>query len=101
MTRLERPAATAAVEPVVAPLPEAKSSKSGVVIVGGGPAGLGAALLLAKRGWQDITVLEQRSAFNTADADKSYGESVAHRRHACMVCMHAMLTYCQSSMQHK
>lgn len=38
------------------------SYKSGVLVVGGGPAGLAAALMLSKRGWTDITVLEQNSS---------------------------------------
>ncbi|CEM19553.1 unnamed protein product [Vitrella brassicaformis CCMP3155] len=33
-----------------------------VVVAGGGPAGLSTAIMLAKRGYRDITVLEQRSA---------------------------------------
>ena len=34
-------------------------SEEKVVIVGGGPSGLGAALMLAQRGWTNITVLER------------------------------------------
>jgi kynurenine 3-monooxygenase len=32
--------------------------KQGVVIVGGGPCGLASAMMLARRGWTDITVVE-------------------------------------------
>ncbi|CAM9610758.1 unnamed protein product [Hapterophycus canaliculatus] len=38
--------------------------KAGAVIVGGGPSGLATALMLAKRGWTDISVIER-----TASAD--------------------------------
>ncbi|CAM9371877.1 unnamed protein product, partial [Ectocarpus fasciculatus] len=31
----------------------------GAVIVGGGPSGLATALMLAKRGWRDISVIER------------------------------------------
>ncbi|CAC5343959.1 MULTISPECIES: FAD-dependent oxidoreductase [Planktothrix] len=41
-----------------------KSGCQNVVIVGGGPSGLAIALMLAKRGWTEITVLEKRK---TAD----------------------------------
>jgi kynurenine 3-monooxygenase len=34
--------------------------KQGVVIVGGGPCGLASAMMLARRGWTDITVVEVR-----------------------------------------
>jgi 2-polyprenyl-6-methoxyphenol hydroxylase-like FAD-dependent oxidoreductase len=59
--------------------PAAKSSshKQGVVIVGGGPAGLSAALMLAKRGWKDITVVEQQKSVTFADPDRSYGKHSA------------------------
>lgn len=36
-----------------------KSGCQNVVIVGGGPSGLAIALMLAKRGWTEITVLEK------------------------------------------
>lgn len=47
------------------------SAPKKVVIIGGGPAGLGAALMLAKRGWKDITVLEKRPAADYYEPDKS------------------------------
>ncbi|AFY33088.1 NAD(P)/FAD-dependent oxidoreductase [Calothrix sp. PCC 7507] len=43
-----------------------------VLIVGGGPAGLATALMLAKRGWKNITVLEQRVAADYYEPDKSF-----------------------------
>ena len=42
-----------------------------VVIVGGGPTGLSAALTLEKRGYKDIHVLE-RGDLNAAETDRSY-----------------------------
>jgi kynurenine 3-monooxygenase len=42
------------------------------LIVGGGPAGLATALVLAKRGWTNITVLEQRAAADYYEPDKSF-----------------------------
>jgi kynurenine 3-monooxygenase len=49
-----------------------EKSFSNVAIVGGGPAGLATALMLAKRGWTEITVLEKRPAANYYEPDKSY-----------------------------
>lgn len=43
-----------------------------VLIVGGGPAGLAAALMLAKRGWTEITVLEKRPTADYYEPDKSF-----------------------------
>lgn len=48
------------------------SSCRNVLIVGGGPAGLATALMLAKRGWTKITVLEKRVAADYYEPDKSY-----------------------------
>ncbi|HEY9663699.1 MAG TPA: FAD-dependent oxidoreductase, partial [Allocoleopsis sp.] len=48
------------------------SSCRNVLIVGGGPAGLAAALMLAKRGWTEITVLEKRVAADYYEPDKSF-----------------------------
>lgn len=48
------------------------SSQANVLIVGGGPAGLATALMLAKRGWTNITVLEKRAAADYYEPDKSY-----------------------------
>lgn len=48
------------------------SSRRNVLIVGGGPAGLAAALMLAKRDWTEITVLEKRSAADDYEPDKSF-----------------------------
>jgi kynurenine 3-monooxygenase len=50
-----------------------------VVIVGGGPAGLVTALMLAKRGWTDITVLEKRGAADDDEPDKSYSYAIDGR----------------------
>lgn len=43
-----------------------------VLIVGGGPAGLATAIMLAKRGWTNITVLEQRATADYYEPDKSF-----------------------------
>lgn len=51
---------------------EIKHSDRSVLIVGGGPAGLAAALMLAKRGWTNITVLEKRAAADYYEPDKSF-----------------------------
>lgn len=48
------------------------SSNANVLIVGGGPAGLATALMLAKREWTNITVLEKRAAADYYEPDKSY-----------------------------
>lgn len=46
--------------------------KCGVLIVGGGPAGLGAAIMLAERGWTDISVCESRPSLVKMKSDLSY-----------------------------
>ncbi|MDF5722947.1 MAG: NAD(P)/FAD-dependent oxidoreductase [Rhizonema sp. PD37] len=51
---------------------ETKHSYQNVLIVGGGPAGLATALMLAKRGWTNITLLEKRAAADYYEPDKSY-----------------------------
>ena len=48
------------------------TSQRNTLIIGGGPAGLAAALMLAKRGWKNITVLEQRPAADYYEPDKSF-----------------------------
>ncbi|KST64417.1 FAD-dependent oxidoreductase [Mastigocoleus testarum] len=42
------------------------------LIVGGGPAGFATALMLAKRGWKNITVLEKRPDADYYEPDKSF-----------------------------
>lgn len=49
----------------------ASSPQSNVLIVGGGPTGLAVALMLANRGWTNITVLEKRRA-NYSEPEKSF-----------------------------
>ena len=51
---------------------ETNSYHQNVLIVGGGPAGLATALMLAKRGWKNITVLEKRPAPDYYEPDKSF-----------------------------
>mmetsp|Transcript_5956 Transcript_5956/g.14055 ORF Transcript_5956/g.14055 Transcript_5956/m.14055 type:complete len:611 (-) Transcript_5956:636-2468(-) len=43
-----------------------------VCIVGGGPAGLAAALMLARRGWKDITIIEKKEVIGAEDNQRSY-----------------------------
>jgi kynurenine 3-monooxygenase len=50
-----------------------------VVIIGGGPAGLGAALMLARRGWQGITVIEKRPSADYYEPDKSFSYQIDGR----------------------
>ncbi len=47
-------------------------SRRNVLVVGGGPAGLAVALMLAKRNWAEITVLEKRRAADYYEPDKSF-----------------------------
>ncbi len=51
---------------------QTKHSDQNVLIVGGGPAGLATALMLAKRGWKKITVLEKRASADYYEPDKSF-----------------------------
>ncbi len=50
-----------------------------VLIVGGGPAGFATALMLAKRGWKNITVLEKRPAADYYEPDKSFNYQIDGR----------------------
>ncbi|NEO40054.1 MAG: FAD-dependent monooxygenase [Moorea sp. SIOASIH] len=50
-----------------------------IVIIGGGPAGLGAALMLAQRGWKDITVIEKRPSADYYEPDKSFSYQIDGR----------------------
>lgn len=50
-----------------------------VLIVGGGPAGLATALMLAKRGWTNITLLEQRATVDYYEPDKSFNYQIDGR----------------------
>ncbi len=43
-----------------------------ILIVGAGPAGFATALMLAKRGWENITVLEKRPTADYYEPDKSF-----------------------------
>ncbi|BAZ09224.1 hypothetical protein NIES4071_10310 [Calothrix sp. NIES-4071] len=54
-------------------------SHQDVLIVGGGPAGLATALMLAKRGWKNITVLEKRPTADYYEPDKAFNYSIDGR----------------------
>ena len=54
------------------PSSQRSAARCNVLIVGGGSAGLAAALMLAKRGWTDITVLEKRMTADDYEPDKSF-----------------------------
>lgn len=53
--------------------------KQEVLIIGGEIAGLGTALMLAKRGWTNITVLEQRPTADYYEPDKSFNYQIDGR----------------------
>ena len=46
--------------------------KEGVVIVGGGPSGLATALMLAKRGWSGISVIEGTPSADYFDKELAF-----------------------------
>ena len=58
---------------------ETNYSHRNVLIVGGGPAGLATALMLAKRGWTNITVLEKRPTADYYEPDKSFNYQIDGR----------------------
>ncbi len=50
--------------------PRSLGTKEGVVVVGGGPAGMATALMLAQRGWTDITVIESHDTVQHIDPQR-------------------------------
>ena len=50
-----------------------------VLIIGGGPTGLGTALMLAQRGWKEITVIEKRPSADYYEPDKSFSYQIDGR----------------------
>jgi 2-polyprenyl-6-methoxyphenol hydroxylase-like FAD-dependent oxidoreductase len=58
---------------------ESNNFRQNVLIVGGGPAGLATALMLAKRGWINITVLEQRATADYYEPDKAFNYQIDGR----------------------
>lgn len=58
---------------------ETNYSHRNILIVGGGPAGLATALMLAKRGWTNVTVLEKRAAADYYEPDKSFNYLIDSR----------------------
>ncbi|ACB50123.1 unknown [Crocosphaera subtropica ATCC 51142] len=55
------------------------SDRKNVVIIGGGPTGLGTALMLATRGWKDIIVIEKRPSADYYEPDKSFNYQIDGR----------------------
>lgn len=49
-----------------------KANKEGVVIVGAGPSGLATALMLAKRGWTGISVIEKTPSAGYFDPNVAF-----------------------------
>ena len=49
------------------------------VIIGGGPAGMATALILAKRGWDNITIVEKRPSADYYEPDKSFNYMIDGR----------------------
>ncbi len=50
-----------------------------VLIIGGGPAGMATALMLAKRGWDEITIIEKRPSADFYEPDKSFNYMIDGR----------------------
>jgi threonine dehydrogenase-like Zn-dependent dehydrogenase len=68
--RTTRARAAAVEEAPAAAAPGALPTKASALIIGGGPSGLAAALVLSARGWTDVVVLERRDTVNYADTDR-------------------------------
>jgi kynurenine 3-monooxygenase len=56
-----------------------EKSLKDVVIIGGGPAGMSTALILAKRGWDNITIVEKRPSADFYEPDKSFNYMIDGR----------------------
>jgi kynurenine 3-monooxygenase len=56
-----------------------KSRTQNAVIIGGGPAGIATALMLAKQGWTNITVIEKRPSAAYYEPDKSFSYQIDGR----------------------
>lgn len=57
-------------------------NKRSAVIIGGGPVGLAASLMLEKCGWNDIKIIEKRSS-NFFESSKAYLYLVDRRGQRC------------------